>query len=115
VSYVMREGRRIAVEILNPDPPKKKRRQGEPFVNVPIEWARRAAEATKTGRAMVWIELLYKAWRAKSNTVALSNETLNRAGVTRRMKYRTLRAMEEAGLVTIEWRDGRAPRVTIIR
>jgi hypothetical protein len=112
--YVIRQGRRIEVETLDTGIPAKKTRVGQ-FVQVPLDWATKATKATKTPQAMVWIELLRLAWWTKSDTVALSNEPLKRVGVSRHAKYRALRALTAAGLITVEWRNRQAPRVTIVR
>ena len=113
MNYVIRDGRRIEVETLETGIPTKRKRT-DPFVKVPLDWAAKAAKATKTPQAMVWIELLRLAWRAKSDTVALSNERLKNPGVGRHSKYRALRALAAAGLITVEWRGRQAPIVTII-
>ena len=40
---------------------------------MPLAWAAKAAKATNTLKALVWIELLYAAWQARTEPVALSN------------------------------------------
>ena len=97
MNYVIRDGRRIEIETLETGIPTK-RKLTDPFVKVPLNWAAKAAKATKTPQAMVWIELLRLAWRAKSDTVALSNERLKNAGVGRHSKYRALRALAAVGI-----------------
>jgi hypothetical protein len=114
VNYVIRQGQRIEVETLETRAPGKKKR-ADAFVMVPMDWAVRAIRVTKSPQTMVWIELLHLAWRTKSDTVVLSNERLKRYGISRQAKYRALHAMEAEGLITVEWRNFHAPRVTIIR
>jgi hypothetical protein len=80
-----------------------------------LEWAAKAAKATKTLKALVWIELLYAAWQAKSDTVTLSNMGLSQAGVSRQTKLRALRKLEAAGLVKVAWCGRKAPLVLIKR
>jgi hypothetical protein len=84
------------------------------FVKVPLWWAETAAKATKTPKAMVWIQLLYAAWKAKRSTFPLPNGRLKKAGVTRFAKCRALRELEAVGLITVEWQHGKTPLVTIV-
>ena len=49
-----------------------------------------------------------------SRVVALSNITSLRFGLDRNAKYRALAWLEKAGLISVERRAGRAPRVTIL-
>jgi hypothetical protein len=112
--YVMRQGRRILVENITPAATKQKTKREEAFALVPLA---RAAEVTKCMRvrgAMVWIVLLYLAWKNKSPTVQLSNEILEHYGINRHMKYRALATLEAGGIITVEWRGKRAPMVTLI-
>jgi hypothetical protein len=111
VSYVIRQGRRIEVEILSTSAKKKR---GDAFAMVPLDWAIAATRATKTPQAMVWILLQHLAWKTKSNTFPLSNNGLRQAGVSREVKRRALMALEAAGLITVHRRGSRAPLVTLI-
>jgi CRP-like cAMP-binding protein len=111
MTYVIRQDRRIEVESLETGI--KPRLRAEPFVKVPLSWAVKAAKATKTKKALVWIELLYVSWKTKSTTFPLSNERLD--GVTRYTKYRALRELEAEGLLTVKRQRKKAPLVTLIR
>jgi hypothetical protein len=111
--FVYRHGRCIEVETLNTATAIKKQ-QPDPFVKVPLRWAAKAAKATKTGKAMVWLELLYAAWQAKSNVITLSNKRLEQRGVNRFAKYRALRELEADGMIAIERQGKKAPVVTIL-
>jgi hypothetical protein len=86
----------------------------DPFVKLPWWFAAEAAKATKTAAALVWIELAYQSWKAKSLTFPLSNKRLERAGVSRDVKRRVLCDLERATLIMVERRRGRAPRVTLV-
>jgi hypothetical protein len=86
----------------------------DPFVRLPLWFAVEAAKATKTPAALVWVELVYQSWKAKSLTFPLSNGRLKKAGVSREIKRRALRDLERAGLIMVERRHGRAPRVTLV-
>jgi hypothetical protein len=92
----------------------KKKRKEPPFVRVPLWWAESAAAATKSPSALVWVHLLYVAWKRKSMAFPLSNKYLERNGVSREVKRKVLRNLEAAGLITVERRRGRSPRITIV-
>jgi hypothetical protein len=91
-----------------------KRKKAEPFVKVPLWWAVEAAKATNTAKALVWIELLHASWKAKSLTFPLPNGRLKKAGVSRFVKYRVLRELEKAKLITVKWRHGKSAVVTLV-
>ena len=87
------------------------RRRGT-FAQVPLEWAAKAAKATNTLKALVWIELLYAVWQAKSEHGHAVD------GAARGLppdEVRALRELEAAGLVKVAWRDRKAPLVLIKR
>jgi len=73
-----------------------------------------ATKATSTPRAMVCVELLYASWEKRSLTVSVPNGRLAKLGVTRETKRRALRDLEKAGLITVERRHGKTPRVTLV-
>ena len=86
----------------------------EQFVKVPLWWAEAAAKATNTPKALVWVRLLHLSWKAKSLTFPVPNGKLEKAGVPRYVKYRALRELEVAGLITVERRHGKTAVVTIV-
>jgi hypothetical protein len=113
-NYVTRQGRRIAVETVETGVvPNGRRRQVDPFVQVPLRWAVAAARATKTPKALVWLVLLHEAWKAKGAPFSVSNARLARYGVSRETKRRALAQIEASGLSTVKRRHGRAPVVTL--
>jgi hypothetical protein len=94
--------------------PVKRKRKVEPFVKVPLWWIAQATKATNTGKALVCIELLYAAWKAKRLTFPLPNGRLAKLGVSRYAKQRALRDLERAGLITVERPLRRTPIVTLV-
>jgi hypothetical protein len=110
--YVVRGGRRIEVETLTSAKPR--RRQANSFAKVPLAWAAKAAKATRTPQALVWVILLRMAWQAKGLPFPLPNAALARYGVSREVKRRALTALEFAGLIRVERRHSRSPIVTLI-
>jgi hypothetical protein len=91
-----------------------KRRKVEPFVKVPLWWIAQATKATNTGRALVCIELLYAAWKAKRSTFPLPNGRLARLGIKRETKRRALRDLERAGLIAVERPPRKTPIITLV-
>jgi hypothetical protein len=112
-NYVLRQGRRIAVETLKTNTLPKRHRT-DLFAKVPLAWAAAAAKATKTPKAMVWVLLQHMAWQTKCVTFPLSNAVMAKYGVSREVKRRALAALESSGLILVERRHGRAPVVTLI-
>jgi hypothetical protein len=88
----------------------RRKKKAEPFVMVPLWWIAAATKATKTRKALVCVELLYAAWKAKSSTFPLPNGRLKKLGVGREAKRRALQDLERAGLITVE----RPTRKTLI-
>jgi hypothetical protein len=91
-----------------------KRKKVEPFVKVPLWWIAQATKATNTGKALVCIELLYAAWKAKRLTFPLPNGRLAKLGVSRYAKQRALGDLERAGLITVERPSRKTPTVTLV-
>jgi hypothetical protein len=90
------------------------RKSKDAFVKVPLWWATEAAKANRIPRMLVLVELLRRSWKTHSLTFPLSNESLQKKGVSREVKRRVLRDLEKAGLITVERHHGRAPRVTLV-
>jgi hypothetical protein len=79
----------------------------------PLTWLECAAGLP--GRSVhVALALWHEAARSGSRCVALSNTLCLRFHVERNAKYRALRSLELAGLVAVERRRGRSPRVTLL-
>jgi hypothetical protein len=90
------------------------RKRAEPFALLPLSLAARAAAATNTRRALVWVWLVQQARRTGCNAVVMSNEALAGYGVSRKMKALALRQLQEAGLVAVARPAGKAPIVTLL-
>jgi hypothetical protein len=86
-------------------------RRREAFAIVPLWWAERAAKAGHCVNLMVCVELVYRAWRVRGSgkTFVMPNSR----GTDYRTKINTLRALEQAGLITVQWRERRSPIVTL--
>jgi hypothetical protein len=116
VSYVVRNGQRIAVKTLEHPPEvqakirKRKKRQEEAFAMIPLWWARRAGEDGGLMELLVCVDLLHRAWKAQDKSFVMPNPKR----VDPKVKYRVLRALEVASLITVKWRRGRSPLVTML-
>jgi hypothetical protein len=51
----------------------------------------------------------------RSDTIRLTQASLNEFGISRQAKYRDLRSLESAGLIAVRRRDKRNPEVTVLR
>jgi hypothetical protein len=83
-------------------------------VLVPWWWVERAAQLAHSPTTLVLMELLHVAWRVKNSTFPLPNARLKKLGVTRNVKWRTLRDLEDGGLITVEHRARKTPIVTLV-
>ncbi len=79
---------------------------------IPLDWL--SAAAHLPGKSLhVGIALWFVGGLQKSRIVPLSNITSLRFGLDRNAKYRALAWLEEAGLIAVERKLGRAPIVTL--
>ena len=94
--------------------------KGEAYMGGPIPMTWIAQAAPLQGRAWhlacaLWFEALCRKGKAKPATVQLTRKTLHRFGLMdRKAVYRALEALEDAGLIHVEVRNGRRPLVTIL-
>jgi hypothetical protein len=80
---------------------------------IPMHWL---YEAAKLGVSSLWVGcvLWHLAGLKKSLTFQVSNLHLHRWGIERRAKSRALKALSDAGLITVVGRGKRSPIVTIV-
>jgi hypothetical protein len=84
-------------------------KRADTFAMVPLSWAKRVHEGGAHVDFLVCIDLVYRAWRAKGKPFVMPNI----AGVHHDIKNRTLRALERAGLIAVQWRERRSPVITL--
>jgi hypothetical protein len=89
-------------------------RKQQHFVKVPVLWVERLAKARHIATYRLALHLLYRSWKAGSHSVALPNGPLIAEGIARGTKWRALRELERLGLVAIERRQRKAPRVSVL-
>ena len=88
---------------------------GQGFVKgpIPLPWLEIAARLP--GKSIhAGLALWYVSGLTRSRSVPLSNIASRRFGLDRNAKYRALQWLEEAGLVAVQRKLGRAPLVTIL-
>ena len=86
-----------------------------PFLKgpVPMPWLECAARLP--GKCLqIGVAVWYLAGIQKTTTVALGNGLLKKLGVDRKAKAHCLKALQKAGLISMEQRPGCNPRVTIL-
>ena len=82
---------------------------------IPLDWLMVAAQLPGCALA-VGVALWHLAGlRSSREDLPLSTERLRPFGVSRHSKDRALRALVHAGLVTVQRKAGRSPRVTLLR
>lgn len=93
-------------------PPRHK--TGEKFLKgpIPLNWLARASQLQ--GKSLqVGLSLWFLAGLTNSKTVKLSQSTLCDFGVNRHCKYRALRWLEDARLISVKVGNGQSPIVTL--
>jgi hypothetical protein len=94
-------------------PPRHK--QGEKFLRGPVPYTWITTAARLPGKALhVAIAMWFQAGLNDNRTVKLSPKILRDLGIERRTGYRALKALEGAGLISIERQVGSAPQVTLL-
>jgi hypothetical protein len=93
-----------------------KRKKTEPFVKVPMWWIEAAAKATESPTTLVLIELLRLHWKTKRSTFSVPNGRLRKLGVSRKVKHRVLRELEQGQgrLIVVKRKPRKAPTVTLV-
>ena len=89
-------------------------KRGDKFLKgpIPLNWLAKASR--QPGKALhVAIAIWFFAGIKRSRTIALSSRLMFSLGSSRYSTYRGLKALEEAGLVTVIRHRGRSPRITI--
>jgi|SRR5262249_41924429 len=107
---------RLAPEILERlavvSQPIRKRRQH--FIKVPWGWVERLAAARYIATYRLAHHVLYRHWKGNGQPFTLSNGMVAIEGVSRWQKWRALDELEQLGLVTVERRKRRSPRIKVI-
>jgi hypothetical protein len=117
MSYVMRHGKRIEVETVNPDTPspKKSRRTFKAqWVKLPRHWISALGQSKSANTYRLALLILLAAFEDKSGNgeIILSAKVVT--GMSRWSKTRAARELVELGLITIKENGVRALRAKIV-
>jgi hypothetical protein len=94
-------------------PRRKSKKWQRHYVQVPWSWVERLQSAKRISTYRLALLLLYEAWKNGGKPLALSNVLAAEAGLSRQTKWLGLVELEKFGLVRIERRQGRAPRLIL--
>ena len=83
------------------------------YVQVPWSWVERLQLAKRVCTYKLAHLLLYEGWKNGGKPLVLSNVLAAEVGLCRQAKWRGLAELEELGLVRLERRKGRAPRIVL--
>jgi hypothetical protein len=91
-----------------------KKHRVEPFARVTLNEAAEAFAAINCPKAMVWLWLVHQARKTGERTLTATTKALTKYRVSRKSKYSALEQLEEAGLITVDWRPNKNPTATLI-
>jgi hypothetical protein len=84
------------------------------FLVVPVDWLDVLDAIPGRHAYRLMLGLMRISWRQKSQTVKVTNNALLDCRMDRHTKSDTLRRLEQAGLISVEWRPRKSPLVTIL-
>jgi hypothetical protein len=93
--------------------PRRRQEESRHFVKMPVLWVERLAEARHIASYRIALHLLYQTWKTGRQSVELPNASLATLGISRRSKWRALGELERLGLVMVERRRRRTPRIVV--
>jgi len=93
-----------------PSRAKKWRRQ---YVQFPWAWIERLQTAKRVSTYRLAFLLVYEHWRTGGRPIELSNIASKLEGLSRWSKWRALADLQELGLVRVERRRRKSPRVVV--
>ena len=93
----------------------KARRSREVFVRITRAQSDRLDKVKTLSSGRLFRHLLFLDFASHGKPCTLANEALAGIGIDRRVKWRALRELEGLGLISVERRPRKSPRVTIIR
>ena len=95
---------------------KKKDKSGSksrPFIMVPMAWLERLRSCRSRAVYMLTLHLLHREFQEKGKPFPLGNDALAEGGVSRFAKRRALLKLEELGLISVERRSRKSPRIFV--
>ena len=112
MNYVMRYGRRIAIQTMAAPIPTRRKRS--PFIITSKAQSDRLDAARHIATSKVFRRLQFLIFKSRGKSIQLANVALTRCGVDRKAKGLALRELERLGLVQVVWHQHRSPEVTVL-
>lgn len=81
---------------------------------IPLDWLGRAAKLPGKASLATAIAIMFEVGRRRSNQIKLTTAILNRFGVNRKAKYRALKQLEGAQLISVIRTPRKNPIVTVL-
>lgn len=94
--------------------PKKIQKRRKGFTMVPGLWQERLTKARRIATYRVALHILRRHFESGGEPFTLSNGAAALEGVTRWRKWEALAELEKLGLITVERRKRRSPRITVL-
>jgi hypothetical protein len=110
----------IGIEKLRVDPaqmrPGKAKREGwhRVFTVLPREWELRLLKAKRISTYRLAIELLYLHWKGNGKPITVSSKVARAVKICARSKWEALAELERLGLIELDRRPRKAPRVVLL-
>jgi hypothetical protein len=117
----------VSIEKLRVDPVKmqrvipeqqqdKSKREGwqRVFTSVPRKWELRLLQAKRISTYRLAIELLYLHWKGDGKPIIVSSKVAKAVKISARSKWNALAELERLGLIHVDRRRRRSPRVVLL-
>jgi hypothetical protein len=116
MSYVMRHGRRIEVEVMDLGIPAKPRgRKRRDFVQTTrAQFERLCATRITVTTFKVFLLLQFLVFRSRTKSVQLANVTAAKYGISRIQKRTALMRLETLGLIQVTRCRHRSPEIVVL-
>ena len=84
------------------------------FIVIPDDWVDLLDAIPGRHAHRLMLRLMRISWRQQSATVKVTNKIFLNCRMDRHTKSDTLRRLEQAGMISVEWRPRKSPLVTIL-
>jgi hypothetical protein len=84
------------------------------YVQFPWTWIERLQSATRISTYRLALLLVYEHWRTGGEPIVLTNALAMAEGVSQRSKWNVLAELEGLGLVRVERRSRKSPRLRLL-
>jgi hypothetical protein len=92
---------------------KRAKRWRRQYVQFPWTWVERLQAARRISTYRLALVLVYEHWRTGGRPIVLSNMLAKAEGLSPRSKWNALAELEALGLVQVERRPSRSPRLAL--